>query len=236
MNNLFGEKIKYNVSTISDGPMNYLGHELYDAERRANRNQFLNRKCNIRSDEQVMPKLYHGARVEAVSKHNPIYGSLSCDALVTDVKGLALTMTFADCPTVFLYDPVAQAIGLIHAGWKPVTHDVIANTIIKMQQSYNTDPANLSARIGPGICENCWEVGPEVAIQFGYGVNNKVYLNLKDKIQDKLEEAGVKAANILTDIECTKCTTRGVDPKYYSWRRDHSDPLDCNMAVFLMVK
>ena len=41
------------------------------------------------------------------------------DALITNVPGLSLTVFSADCGTILLYDPIRQAIGAVHAGWRP---------------------------------------------------------------------------------------------------------------------
>lgn len=40
------------------------------------------------------------------------------DALITNEAALPLTVFSADCGTVLLYDPVRQAVGAAHAGWR----------------------------------------------------------------------------------------------------------------------
>ena len=50
------------------------------------------------------------------------------DALITKQRGVALALTFADCTPLLLYDPVEQAIGLAHAGWRGTARGVALST------------------------------------------------------------------------------------------------------------
>ena len=39
------------------------------------------------------------------------------DGLITNVPGIILSTFHADCPPVYIVDPVKKAIGLVHSGW-----------------------------------------------------------------------------------------------------------------------
>ncbi len=54
------------------------------------------------------------------------------DALITNVPGLPLTVFSADCGTVLLYDPVHQAIGAVHAGWRGCAAGIVEKTVAAM--------------------------------------------------------------------------------------------------------
>ena len=51
------------------------------------------------------------------------------DALVTDTPGVCLVAGFADCIPLFFADPVKQAIGLAHSGWRGTIGNIAAAQI-----------------------------------------------------------------------------------------------------------
>ena len=60
------------------------------------------------------------------------------DALITAKKGLPLVVFSADCGTILLYDPVQEAIGAVHAGWRGVASGLAAKTVRRMQETFGT--------------------------------------------------------------------------------------------------
>lgn len=87
------------------------------------------------------------------------------DVLLTADAGVTLAMRFADCVPILLFDPVIRAAGIAHAGWRGTLVDVAGRTVSAMQQAFGTDPADLLAGIGPSICADHYEIGPDVALQ-----------------------------------------------------------------------
>ena len=55
----------------------------------------------------------------------------------------------------------------------------------------------------------------------------KNYMNLKLVAQKKLEQCGVRQGNITVSTECTYCQPE----KYYSFRKDRSEPLQAMIVV-----
>ncbi len=84
------------------------------------------------------------------------------DGLITAEPGCGLTMNYADCAPILLYDPVREAIGLGHAGWKGVVNDLPGAMVRAMERAYGSDPAELIAGVGPSIGSCCYEVGEPV--------------------------------------------------------------------------
>jgi YfiH family protein len=231
----FGPKVEVKISTKSDGPMNFVGHEHFDSERRANRAQFLSRRMGLKLTDVVMPQMIHGSTVMCVDQHNPIWEMVKADAIVTGKPRLGLTMTMGDCPPVLLYDPVTEVIAAIHGGWKSLHAKIIENTISSMKANFNVDPANIRAYVGPGICHKCFEIGPEVARKFGVETLKNVYFSLQNEIDTRLLSCGVLRRNMEDSLECTVCTKKdGENPKYFSWRRDRTEPLSVQMAVIII--
>lgn len=143
------------------------------------------------------------------------------DGLITDVPGLTLVTFYADCVPLYLLDPVHKAIGLSHSGWRGTVNRMGQVTLDAMKKAYGTKAENVIACIGPSICQDCFEVGEEVAEAFAKELDPKYLPQLyyrKDNGKYQLDlwlaneiifrEAGVKQENIhITDI-CTHCNPR----------------------------
>jgi copper oxidase (laccase) domain-containing protein len=83
-----------------------------------------------------------------------------------------------------------------------------------MTDRFGTRPEDLVIAIGPGIGECCFEVGPEVAVQFGLSGRTKV--DLVETISRQLRRNDGTMGQIATANLCTMC-----DPKlFHSYRRD----------------
>ncbi len=110
------------------------------------------------NDTVVHAHLVHGNSVARVTQTNNGTWLEHFDALITNEPGCALTLNFADCTPIFLYDPVRQAIGLGHAGWKGAVVDLPGAMVRAMQQQFGSRPADVRAGIGPCISWENYEV------------------------------------------------------------------------------
>lgn len=110
----------------------------------------------------VHAHLVHGNDVARVTQANNGSWVPHVDGVITNEPGCALTMNYADCAAIFLYDPVRQAIGLGHAGWQGAVKDLPGAMVRAMQQAFGSQPADLLAGIGPCIGPCCYEVGEPV--------------------------------------------------------------------------
>lgn len=84
------------------------------------------------------------------------------DALITRKRGVALTLSTADCAPLLFYDPVTEAIGVAHAGWRGTARGIAAATVTAMVEQFGARPADILAGIGPCIGPCCYEVSDEV--------------------------------------------------------------------------
>ncbi len=114
------------------------------------------------TDTVVHAHLVHGHDVARVTQANNGAWMPRVDGIITNQPGCALTMNYADCAPIFLYDPVQQAIGLGHAGWQGAVKDLPGAMVRAMQQEFGSRPADLIAGIGPCIGPCCYEVGEPV--------------------------------------------------------------------------
>ncbi len=111
------------------------------------------------TDTVVHAHLVHGATVARVTTAENGTWVHHVDGLISDQPGCVLTMSFADCAPILLYDPVHRAIGLGHAGWKGAVADLPGALVRAMSQQFGSDPADLLAAVGPCIGPCCYEVG-----------------------------------------------------------------------------
>ena len=114
----------------------------------------------------------HKADIHVVTKDDLGKGivresdSKEIDGLITQDKEAVLMTFFADCVPLFFYDPVHQAIGASHSGWRGSEAKIGARTVEAMGQAFGTRPEDLLAVIGPSICQSCYEVSEKVADKF----------------------------------------------------------------------
>lgn len=118
----------------------------------------------------VMPHQVHGTEVFQL-KHPAPWEDMAddlegVDALITDVKGVCIGVSTADCIPVLLYDEAHQAAAAIHAGWRGTVKRIAEETVRSMRDAFGTQPELLRAVIGPGISLASFEVGDEVYDQF----------------------------------------------------------------------
>ncbi len=111
------------------------------------------------TDTVVHAHLVHGATVARVTTAENGTWVHHVDGLITDQPGCVLTMSFADCAPIVLYDPIHRAIGLGHAGWKGAVADLPGALVRAMGEQFGSDPADLLAAVGPCIGPCCYEVG-----------------------------------------------------------------------------
>ena len=84
------------------------------------------------------------------------------DALITQQRGVAIALSFADCTPIALYDPIEQVIGIAHGGWRGTARGIVFATIDAMNKRFGSQPRNIYAGIGPTIGPCCYEVSRTV--------------------------------------------------------------------------
>jgi len=145
------------------------------------------------------------------------------DALVTNVPGLALGVTAADCGPILFVDPQARVIGAAHSGWKGAIGGVIENTIAAME-SLGAARGSIIAAIGPLIRQQSYEVGAEFVARFSEGDagNARFFVpstradhsmfDLAGYIRFRLERAGIL---MIDDVGVDTYA----DERFFSYRR-----------------
>ncbi|MGF6352674.1 YfiH family protein [Paenibacillus sp. 4624] len=161
------------------------------------------------------------------------------DGLVTNVPGVLLTSFYADCVPLYFYDPVNQAVGLAHAGWKGTVAGIAVSMVETMEREYGSRREDIRAAIGPSIGDCCYEVDEAVMKHvrvwldeprgndeynpsaskriYTPAANGKTMLNLKECNRHIMMKAG-----ILPDhIECTTWCTSCHPELFFSYRKEN---------------
>lgn len=183
------------------------------------------------TDTVVHAHLVHGADVARVTQANNGTWVERVDGLITDEPGCVLSMNFADCAPIFLYDPHRRAIGLGHAGWRGAVVDLPGAMVRAMAEQFGSDPADLVAAVGPCIGSCCYEVGEDVigAVEEAFDEpgdllrangsrsdgSRVAHFDLPAANRANLANAGVQA--IETSGYCTACHT----DLFFSHRAEH---------------
>ncbi len=233
----FSTTRKGGVSEGNYGEFNineYCGDSL---EHIAENRRLLAAELGIDPDRIILPHQVHGVEVRQIPSE---YLTLpederkalleGVDAVMTDVKGLCIGVSTADCIPVLLYDEEHHAVAAIHAGWRGTQKRIVSKTVQEMTSAFNTNPKGLKAIIGPGISLENFEVGGEVYEAFRQAAFPmekiaeqrpstaqplKWHINLPLCNELILEHVGVQPENI---FQADICTYVHCD-EYFSARR-----------------
>ena len=175
----------------------------------------------------VLSKQTHTTNVRVVTEADRGKGIVKerdytdVDGLVTNVRGICLVTSYADCVPLYFLDPVHKAIGLSHSGWRGTVGKIGLKTVQLMQEKFASDPADILAAVGPSVCMDCYEVSSDVIDRFKEGFDEKFWAELFYKKPDgkyQLDlwkaneliflEAGIAPEHIAVTNVCTHCNSR----------------------------
>ena len=123
-------------------------------------------------EDMVLSKQTHTTNVRVVTEEDKGKGVMrernytDVDGMITNVPGICLVTSYADCVPLYFVDPVKKAIGLSHSGWRGTVGKIGKNTVQLMQENFGSKPEDLLAAVGPSVCMDCYEVSEDVIEQF----------------------------------------------------------------------
>ena len=198
---------RYIVHAFSTVPMGSMGltHAPDPNAVGENRRAFA-RSLSVKPEALTPIGAVHGAEIARVDRPMPLLKDV--DGAVTDRPGVALLATFADCFPLIAYDPEHRAVGLAHAGWRGTEAGIAGRLVAALGREYGSVAKDLRIGIGPGICGNCYEVGPELAGRFEPevlkpGREDRLLLDLAEANRRQFLEAGVLLGRIRALEFCT---------------------------------
>lgn len=136
------------------------------------------------------------------------------DALISKRPGITLSVRTADCLPILMADARNRAIAAVHAGWRGTVQEIVVKTMEAMTEKFGSRREDMVVAIGPGIGPCCFEVGPEVASQFG--LSGRAKLDLAETIVRQLRRNGGTMGHVATANLCTRCRA----DLFESYRRD----------------
>lgn len=145
------------------------------------------------------------------------------DALITNIKDVAIGVFTADCVPIIIVDTKNKVIGSIHSGWRGTFNSIVLKTLNKMKKEFNIDISSTKIFIGPHIRQCCYEVSSELKEDFLIKTKieeNKLFnqrnLSLEECILKDIREFGILEENIYSIDLCTHCEKK---LKLYSYRK-----------------
>jgi hypothetical protein len=157
----------------------------------------------------------HSAEVIVAEAPRGAQAIVQADAILTRRRGVTLFMRFADCVPILLYDPIKEAVGLVHAGWLGTARRTAQAAVRRMAEAFGSRPEDLVAGIGPSIGPDHYPVREDVVsrIRESLGAaaephlhahDGRIHLNLWSATRALLEEDGVR--RIEEAQICTACS------------------------------
>ena len=175
-------------------------------------------------------------RIEsAIEFHNHV------DAIITNKRGISLTMRTADCIAVLVYDRVHHAIANIHSGWRGTLLRIAPKTIERMKQEYGTESKDVIVALCPSIGPDHFEVMEDVRAKFEaeYGTEHikaagpdHFLIDSPACVIDSLVEIGVPRENIHLSNLCTVCHQNVI----HSYRSMYGDDKKMRNVAIICLK
>jgi YfiH family protein len=166
----------------------------------------------------VWGRACHGKSIALVNEHSP-QEVIDFDGIMTATRGVSLMMKHADCQVALFYDPKHHVAANIHAGWRGNVANIYLEAIQNMQQTFESNPADLLVCISPSL-------GPDEAEFMHYRSElpedfwpfqvRSTYFDLWSISEYQLQTAGILPHH----IEVARLSTYSNSYDFYSYRRD----------------
>jgi len=158
-------------------------------------------------------KQVHGSRVVEASSLSAADTAPEADGVASAEAGVLGLLTIADCVPVFVLDPHRRAWALVHAGWRGTVAGALESGIARLAGLTGSSLPAIEVYLGPAVCGNCYEVGPEVADALGRpaagaGIaerDGRITADLRAILGARALALGIPPANLHSSGYCTIC-------------------------------
>lgn len=194
---------------------------------------------DVLSDSELMSKFFDEIGAEELyipmqvhsNKVASIYSRKTADAVVTNVKGIAIAVRTADCVPVLLYDKSSGIIGVIHAGWRGAMLGVVRNTCAAMAK-LGADLKSTVAAIGPCVSAESYKLedGFKKLFDDKFYINKdgSWFLDLRAAVVDQLKQ------NSISNVDESAAIDTVQNKDYYSYRRSESNLVNRNISYIML--
>ena len=180
----------------------------------------------VRCEDMVLSQQTHTTNIRIVTDEDRGKGIIrerdytDIDGLITNVPGICLVTTYADCVPLYFLDPAKKVIALCHSGWRGTVGKIGKKTVELMHDKFGSDPADILAAVGPSVCQDCYEVSADVTDRvrevFDRSVWEELFYEKPDgkyqldlwKANEKIFlEVGIRKDHIAVTNVCTHCNS-----------------------------
>ena len=203
----------------------------------------------VKPEDMVLSRQTHTTNVRVMTEQDRGKGMTrerdytDVDGMITNVPGLCLVTSYADCVPLYFVDPVRKAIGLSHSGWRGTVGKIGKETVRLMEKEFGSDPSDILAAVGPSVCMDCYEVSEDVIRKVREAFDEELWPELfYEKPDGKYQldlwkangsiflESGILPEHIAVTNVCTHCNSQIL----YSHRT--SGNRRGNLCAFLALK
>ena len=164
----------------------------------------------------------HSNKVVIINEYNQDVKRVNADALITNIKNIAISVLTADCVPILIYEKINHIVACVHAGWKGAINGIIENTFNKIISMNKKN--NFYVTVGPCIGLKNYQVGKEfynefirenqINKKFFYlNRNNQFFFDLRKYVNFKIGKFNIKS------IENIDLDTYEEKENFFSFRR-----------------
>ena len=179
----------------------------YDSKKNVRSNlKIVCKKISCSSRKLILLNQIHSNKFYFVDKNFKFKKKLKGDALITNVRNIAIGVLTADCVPIMIYDQNLKIISIIHAGWKGV-HIGIIKKVVKFLIKNGSNTKDIIAVIGPCISQKNYEIQKDFKDKFLNKdkqskiffkfIKNKTYFSLNNYVYYQLKKLGIKNLEII---------------------------------------
>ncbi len=170
----------------------------------------------------------HSTKVYAINKAMPNDDFRKGDAMVTNERGVFLSVLGADCTPVLFSNADGSVVGAAHAGWKGAVTGIV-ETVVENMCVLGAKREEISACIGPTIHQVSYEVQQDFidklnvlsgisSDQFLQEDQGKFYFDLPSYLLEQCKQSEITAEDIGLD-------TYQLSDEFFSYRRNTHEAL-----------
>jgi len=155
---------------------------------------------------------------------------IPADGIITNIPGVTLCISIADCVPVFIFDAKAKILGVIHAGREGTRKRIVQKALEILTSKFKSNKKDIIALIGPSIGPCCYYLPDDLlnlCKKEGLIISERKTLDLWISNEKQFVDYGINKQNIFIFNECTFC-----NDDYYSYRR--GDKKSRNYAVAMI--
>ena len=184
-------------------------------ENVAENRKLLCAELGIEDAHLILPRQTHDVVTRVITSDNLSDALEGVDAVITNLEGVCIGVSTADCIPLLLFDAKRRVIAAVHAGWRGTVNGIASKALLTMKQTFGTQPEDVQVVVGPGISVASFEVGEEVVEAFksaGFQMaeihhlnpqTGKSHLDLWEANVGLLLQEGVKRENVQQSGICT---------------------------------